>query len=570
VDKNHVTSDNYPYNPCPFLLAKTLVVQGQGTAMVLCVGPNTRSGAAEEKLNIEDEETPLQSKLDTIAAQIGKIGVYVSILTFIAMTLNLVITTMLDDKSNLFSLETLSALVSFLIIAITVIVVAVPEGLPLAVTIALAFSVAKMRQENNLVKKLQASETMGGANEICTDKTGTLTMNQMTVMKFYSQDKVYDVADVSDLKSDMSTGQMMTEGVLYNCSARVEKYDDVVKTMGNSTEQGLLKFLMSKQVDAFNEIRKKDGNIVVGIPFNSKRKRACTAVKHPDDPNLVRVFLKGAPEIVMDYCTKYYNADGNVEQLSESKKNQIIHEVVQQTFAAAALRTILIAYTDYSVAEYEAMMKANNNFQKEEDREVLENEMTVICIYALIDPLRPEIIESVNKCYRAGITIRMVTGDNIDTAKAISLEAGILKPEEADQEYACMEGKVFREVCGGLKKIPGVNDDGLLREEIGNKQAFRAVVKRLRVLARSTPEDKYMLVTGLKEMEHVVAVTGDGTNDAPALKKADVGFAMGITGTDVAKDACDIVLLDDNFASIVTAAKWGRNIYTNVRKFLQF
>lgn len=164
----------------------------------------------------------------------------------------------------------------------------------------------------------------------------------------------------------------------------------------------------------------------------------------------------------------------------------------------------------------------------------------------------------------------MVTGDNIDTAKAIAVEAGILRPEEANSEYVCMDGKTFREVCGGLKQLEDPSDRNLLKEEIGNKSAFRQVARRLKVLARSTPEDKYMLVTGLKEMNSVVAVTGDGTNDAPALKKADVGFAMGITGTEVAKEASDIILLDDNFASIITAVKWGRNIYTNVRKFLQF
>lgn len=194
--------------------------------------------------------------------------------------------------------------------------------------------------------------------------------------------------------------------------------------------------------------------------------------------------------------------------------------------------------------------------------------MTLVCIFALMDPLRPEIVDSANKCFNAGITIRMVTGDNVDTATAIAINAGILKEEDRHKEFACMEGKTFRETCGGLKKLPDTDGSGRLREEIGNKSAFRNVIKELRVLARSTPEDKYMLVTGLKEEGHVVAVTGDGTNDAPALKKADVGFAMGITGTEVAKDACDIVLLDDNFASIVTAVKWGRNIYTNVRKFL--
>ena len=194
--------------------------------------------------------------------------------------------------------------------------------------------------------------------------------------------------------------------------------------------------------------------------------------------------------------------------------------------------------------------------------------MTIIGIYALQDPLRDEIVESAKLCKKAGINIRMVTGDNLDTAKAIAIEAGILTAEEALVEYACMEGKQFRELCGGLIKNEEASKEGRLKEEIANKAMFRRIKDRLKVLARSTPEDKYMLVTGLKELQSVVAVTGDGTNDAPALKKADVGFAMGITGTEVAKEASDIILLDDNFASILTAVKWGRNIYEHVRKFL--
>jgi len=187
-----------------------------------------------------------------------------------------------------------------------------------------------------------------------------------------------------------------------------------------------------------------------------------------------------------------------------------------------------------------------------------------------MDPLRDEIVESVKRCHTAGINVRMVTGDNIDTARAIALNAGILTAKDLENEYACMTGQQFRELVGGLKRIEDKNDNGKLKEEIGNKKAFKDIEKQLKVLARSTPEDKYMLVTGLKELNKVVAVTGDGTNDAPALKKADVGFAMGITGTEVAKEASDIILLDDNFASIITAVKWGRNIYVNVRKFLQF
>ena len=216
------------------------------------------------------------------------------------------------------------------------------------------------------------------------------------------------------------------------------------------------------------------------------------------------------------------------------------------------------------------MKSSNNQFHAEKDREVLESSLTFLGIFGLQDPLRDEIVSSVKKCHTAGINVRMVTGDNIDTAKAIAIEAGLITAEQANDQYVCMEGKEFRELCGGLVKLNDLNDGSKLREEIGNKQMFRQIESKLQVLARSTPEDKYMLVTGLKDLGNVVAVTGDGTNDAPALKKADVGFAMGITGTEVAKEASDIILLDDNFASIITAVKWGRNIYENVRKFLQF
>lgn len=230
----------------------------------------------------------------------------------------------------------------------------------------------------------------------------------------------------------------------------------------------------------------------------------------------------------------------------------------------------MIASTDLDMSLYIKLKDENNGFKSESDREVLEQDLAIVGIYAMQDPLRGEIIESVLKCKKAGINIRMVTGDNLDTAKAIAIEAGIVTAAEANQQFVCMEGKQFREVCGGLKKLEDPNDANLLRETVGDMHKFKLVQAKLKVLARSTPEDKYMLVTGLKELNAVVAVTGDGTNDAPALKKADVGFAMGITGTEVAKEASDIILLDDNFASIITAIRWGRNIYTNVRKFLQF
>ena len=352
-----------------------------------------------------------------------------------------------------------------------------------------------------------------------------------------------------------------------------------LEAKGNCTEQGLIKFLLNKHCPAQDILQSKassleDGSdrIVASIPFNSKRKKATTAIILPGQDKIVRVFVKGAPDFMLDICDTFIGSSGQNETLTATKRDEIMNYVVKDNFAKQAFRTLLIAYHDLTIQEFKSIKESNNNFEMEEDRTVLEKNLTIIGIYGLQDPLRPEIKDSVQKCYKAGITIRMVTGDNLDTAKAIAIDAKILTEEEASSEdfpYAFMEGQKFRQLVGGLKPIK--DEDGkLIREEVINLEQFTQIAAQLKVLARSTPEDKYMLVTGLKQLGKVVAVTGDGTNDAPALKKADVGFAMGIAGTEVAKDSSDIIILDDNFASIITAIKWGRNIYTNVRKFLQF
>lgn len=280
------------------------------------------------------------------------------------------------------TVETLKKIIEFVIIAITVIVVAVPEGLPLAVTISLAFSVMKMKEENNLVRKLEASETMGGANEICTDKTGTLTKNQMTVREIYFNDQIYS-GRPSHFNS-LTNSEKLAEGVLFNCSARIEKDErGHIETKGNCTEQGLIKYLMEVGIDAFNMIRQKDDKVLQVIPFNSARKRACTAVRHPSIENLVRVYVKGAPEIVIELCDTYFDKDGNKKDLGKSQKDNILNNIVTNTFAKKAFRTLLIAYTDLSLNEYEVLMNENNNFHSEKDREVLESGLTVVGIYAM-------------------------------------------------------------------------------------------------------------------------------------------------------------------------------------------
>lgn len=233
---------------------------------------------------------------------------------------------------------------------------------------------------------------------------------------------------------------------------------------------------------------------------------------------------------------------------------------------------MLVAYVDFDANEWDSLKKNNNNFESEADRETVESNLVLVGIFGLMDPLRPGIREAIAQCHKSGINVRMVTGDNIDTAIAISKEAGIITDADLihnEQGYLCMTGKNFREMVGGLATIHDPQTNTKI-DCVGNKRAFRDIAKKLKVLARSSPEDKYLLVTGLKDEGAVVAVTGDGTNDAPALNKADVGFSMGLTGTDVAKNASDIVLTDDNFCSVLTAVKYGRNIFDSVRKFLQF
>lgn len=225
------------------------------------------------------------------------------------------------------------------------------------------------------------------------------------------------------------------------------------------------------------------------------------------------------------------------------------------------------------MSEFESLKAANNSFEKESDREILEDHLEAVGIFGLQDPLRPTIVDSIKKCRLAGITVLMCTGDNIDTAIAISKNAGIVTDEEIkkNKDYACMTGLEFRTAVGDLVQVPKPGGKpGETIDAVGNMKKFKEIKKHLRVLARSSPTDKYILVTGIQDDKGVVAVTGDGTNDAPALKKANVGFAMGITGTDVAKSASDIVLLDDNFSSTIVALEYGRSVYDNVRKFLQF
>lgn len=327
---------------------------------------------ANKTLEIQNEITPLQKKLETIANQIGLLGGYVAILTFIALCIRLAVVLYLDGATEYFTFENGMKLLSFFIIAVTVIVVAVPEGLPLAVTISLAFSVSKMFKEDNLVRKLHASETMGNANEICSDKTGTLTQNKMTVQALYMSDKI------SNGDMDITLGQnpnilLLAQSVVYNCSAFVETEDSGKKAVkGNVTEVGMLKYLLDSKVDIETLIAHKTEEhfFEFEIPFTSLRKRQTTAVKLPNGD--VRVFSKGGPEIVMPYCTKMLNADGFEVEMTEEKKRDILEVSVVKPFCDKTYRTILVAYADHTAQAWAELKTQNNGFTNESDKETTE------------------------------------------------------------------------------------------------------------------------------------------------------------------------------------------------------
>ncbi|KAM8800787.1 plasma membrane calcium-transporting ATPase 1 isoform 2-T4 [Rhynchonycteris naso] len=510
----------------------------------------------KKKANLpKKEKSVLQGKLTKLAVQIGKAGLLMSAITVIILVLYFVIDTFWVQKKPWLAECTpiyIQYFVKFFIIGVTVLVVAVPEGLPLAVTISLAYSVKKMMKDNNLVRHLDACETMGNATAICSDKTGTLTMNRMTVVQIYINEKHYKKVPEPEAIPPNILSYLVT-GISVNCAytSKIlppEKEGGLPRHVGNKTEcalLGLLRDLKRDYQDVRNEIPEE--TLYKVYTFNSVRKSMSTVLKNSDGS--FRIFSKGASEIMLKKCFKILSANGEAKVFRPRDRDDIVKTVIEP-MASEGLRTICLAFRDFPAGEPEPEWDNEND---------IVTGLTCIAVVGIEDPVRPEVPDAIKKCQRAGITVRMVTGDNINTARAIATKCGILNPGE---DFLCLEGKDFN------RRIR--NEKGEIEQERIDK-----IWPKLRVLARSSPTDKHTLVKGIidstvSEQRQVVAVTGDGTNDGPALKKADVGFAMGIAGTDVAKEASDIILTDDNFTSIVKAVMWGRNVYDSISKFLQF
>lgn len=538
-----------------YMLSGSKILEGTGSYIVTSVGVNSFHGKMLLSLQTEPEETPLQEKLNVIAEAIAKAGSAVALLMFIVLFIRFLVQL---KGSTLTGAEKGQQFLTILITSITIIVVAVPEGLPLAVTLALAFATTRMLKDNNLVRVLKACETMGGATAICSDKTGTLTQNRMTLVTgslgIGKKFKIDPDTPVEGNESDTSLSstalpvqdflesipsdakELLLQSAALNSSAFENQHlykDDPNRDafVGSKTETALLNFArLYMHMGDLETVRSKSKVLRV-YPFDSAKKFMATVIARPNGGS--RLLVKGAAELMVSKCTSIYDeSTGSVRPITEEESKTYLDQI--SDYASQSLRTIGLIYREFD----------GSLDWKSPPSAVFDN-MTLLGIVGIMDPLRPGVKQAVADCQRAGVVVRMVTGDNLLTARAIAKDCGILK----DENDTVMEGPKFR--------------------KLSKKDMYR-ILPNLRVLARSSPDDKKLLVVTLKAMGDTVAVTGDGTNDAPALKLADVGFSMGISGTEVAKEASQIILMDDNFGSIVKAIIWGRTVNDAVKKFLQF
>ena len=678
--------------PSPLMLSGTNCVEGTGYAVVLAVGDHSQKGIIKRTIDNaqENNRTPLELKLDDIAEAIGWFGMAAGVITLIALTIRFVIHFVNNSKEyekesakkdllihylqnypferNNENPEILNIaktiltnpkseisenVLNIIMLCVSIIVVAIPEGLPLAVTLSLAFSIKKLMDQNNLVRKMHACETMGGANYICTDKTGTLTKNEMNVFKYLTINKEIVLAETIEMENGIDINKKINkdfsekkiredhqkyfnnenywdqlriaislnvDGNIKELEAPDQNGDIETFETKNKTDKAFTDFLYRFKVSINNERVKYISNkkFYKQIPFDSKRKCMTTFIKHDIFPTGYRLYTKGGAEKVKNICKSYIDPEtGDIKPITDTERNFISDYISQ--FNRQMLRSLYLCYKDITAEEYEKC----DSFVNNEDVTIDQHDCVFIGVVGIRDSLRNGVKEAVIKCHSAGVNIIMVTGDNIITATAIAKDCNILEEdvnlenlgpndieEEAEQtddpkrieehiqsvlknKPKALTGNTFFTAIGGLictickeesslckcpktqaeaeqmEKETGKEDIQIKNDSIKEPQKFIELISNLKIMARSQPIHKYALVLGLKELGKIVAVTGDGTNDAPALSKSDVGFSM-FAGTDIAKEASDIVIMDNNFSSLVVAIIYGRNIYDNIRKFLQF
>ncbi|MBE6024802.1 MAG: calcium-translocating P-type ATPase, PMCA-type [Cellulosilyticum sp.] len=520
-----IIQDPVPAKQRNMVFGGTFVAQGTGSFLVTNIGDDTEMGRIAQNLNEEVEQTPLQIKLGRLGAMISKASGGIAGLLFIFMTAKMIMRGEVHtDTSGITAfLSSIDGIKTAFVVCIALIVAAVPEGLPTMINMTLAITMQKMAKINALVTKKEACETIGSISVICSDKTGTLTQNRMTVETVYVEGE-YAKEPPKQSKS------LFELNCLINGTADIEKEGNEYKYLGSATECALL--LYYKDTDY--KVERKNADIVTQIPFDSKLKRMTTLVKLNGK---TAVLMKGAPEVLLQSCA--YLAEGEESvTLTDEKKEVVLAEI--QKLQVKAMRALGFAYKYLTEEEAKNVLDEEGNV----DEKLLEKNLIFNAFVGIRDPLREDVKDAVETARKAGVTTKMLTGDNIHTARAIGQELGLLE--------------------GGKKAVESSYIDTLTDEEL------RVEIQDINIVARSKPETKMRIVTALQNSGEVVGVTGDGINDAPALHKADVGIAMGITGTEVSKSAADIILTDDSFSTIVRGIQWGRGIYENFQRFIQF
>ena len=507
----------YPSN---VVMRGTNVVDGHGVFEVEKVGDATGYGKVYEGSQIDNDiDTPLQVQLKGLASVISKVGYSIAGLTFVALLVKLLLT-----SGGMPVMDLVGEILHIFMIAVTLIVVSVPEGLPMSVTLSLALSMNRMLKTNNLVRKMHACETMGATTVICTDKTGTLTQNQMQVYKtnFYN---------LNDQKlGDDELSKLIKEGISVNSTAFLDFSEEKIKTLGNPTEAALLLWL---NMNSENYLSLREGSEIIDqLTFSTERKYMATLVRSGLLKKKI-LYVKGAPEIVLANSNNVA-IDGSCKPV-ESCKSMIEEQLFN--YQNQAMRTLGFAYQIVEEDEEDSFFV---------DGRLHHANLTYLGIVAISDPVRQDVPEAVESCLHAGINVKIVTGDTPATAREIGRQIGIWKPEDTDRNI--ITGQAF--------------------EDLTDEEALDRILD-LKIMCRARPTDKQRLVRLLQKKDQVVAVTGDGTNDAPALKAAQVGLSMG-DGTSVAKEASDITILDNSFTSINRAVMWGRSLYRNIQKFLLF
>jgi Ca2+-transporting ATPase len=564
VDQSLMTGESEPLHKKPIadaddgcLFRGTQVVDGVGQMLVTEVGDATQLGQiarslsaddvpaqdeeerVRQKLTISKELTPLQQKLGDLARMISKVGYAAAVLIFLALVVRglwageVYWPRDLDEGRDV-----VGVLLAYFMYMVIIIVVAVPEGLPMSVTVSLALAMRRMTRENALVRQLVACETIGSATVICSDKTGTLTQNRMRVARLGWDGKVYEPVPSVPAPVPRSAGEGGTLPVEWiaqiaavNSTANLEEKDGRLIVVGDPTEGAFLYWMRDAGLD-YAQIR-RGFSLLYTVHFSSDRKRMTSVVRLGE--RLVSL-VKGAPERLLEHSTHYLAAEGDARAWAPEAREAALAAV--RDASALAMRTLAFGYAVLppDTPDDEDALHARQG--------ELEHGLVYVGMAALRDPLRPGVRAAVEECRRAGIEVKMITGDNVETARAIAAEAGLL-----DDDAVVITSDIL---------------------EALSEAQLAECLPRLRVVARARPLDKLRLTRALQQQGQVVAVTGDGTNDAPALKRADVGLAMGVAGTEVAKEASQIVLLDDSFATIVKAVHWGRSLYENIQRFLQF